>query len=76
MGLGKFLDLVGFKEICEGLYTPLGEQERHDFLELVEDRYATAATVITSQCPLKEWYHNIGDSTLADAICDRLFHQA
>ena len=36
----------------------------------------TGATIITSQLPLKEWHAYIGDATLADAICDRLFHVA
>lgn len=53
---------------------PLSDPERKDLLEIVEDRYGTASTVITSQCPIKDWYHRIGDPTLADAICDRLLH--
>jgi DNA replication protein DnaC len=58
------------------LITPLAETERRDMLEIIEDRYMAGSTVLTSQCPLKEWHHNIGDPTLADAICDRLFHKA
>jgi DNA replication protein DnaC len=58
------------------LLTPLTEPERKDLLEIVEDRAGTAATVITSQCPLKDWHRQIGDPTLADAICDRLLHTA
>ena len=58
------------------LLTPLSEPERRDFLEIVEDRYGAGATVITSQCPIKEWHQNIQDPTIADAICDRLFHNA
>jgi len=42
----------------------------------VEDRYQAGATVITSQCPIGDWHPNIGDPTLADAICDRLLHNA
>lgn len=56
--------------------TPLGEMERKDLLEIVEDRYASTATVITSQCPVKQWHQGIGDQTLGDAICDRLLHNA
>ena len=70
--LGKVQVLI----IDDFLLTPLAESERKDFLEIVEDRYAEAATVITSQCPLKEWHQAIGDPTLADAICDRLMHNA
>lgn len=58
------------------LLTPLSEQERVDFLELIEDRYAAAATVITSQYACADWYERIGDPTIADAICDRLLHSA
>ncbi len=58
------------------LLTPLTEAERKDLLEIVEDRDGTAATVITSQCPLKEWHRHMGDPTLEDAICDRLLHTA
>ena len=58
------------------LLTPLSDWERRDLLEVVEDRYQTGATVITSQCPISDWHPNIGDPTLADAICDRLLHNA
>ena len=58
------------------LLTPLAEQERRDLLEIVEDRHQAGSTVITSQCPLKEWHAAIGDPTLADAILDRLVHNA
>ncbi len=58
------------------LLTPLSESERRDILEIAEGRYDIAATVIASQCPVKDWYPAIGDPTLADAICDRLLHNA
>ena len=50
--------------------------ERKDFLEVIEDRYQLGATIVASQCPISEWHPNIGDPTLADAICDRLLHNA
>lgn len=56
------------------LLTPMSDLERKDLLEIVEDRYGSAATVLTSQCPIKDWHQQIGDPTLADAICDRLLH--
>ena len=56
------------------LLTPMSDLERKDLLEIVEDRYGSAATVLTSQCPTKHWHQQIGDPTLADAICDRLLH--
>lgn len=58
------------------LLTPLSDWERRDLLEVVEERYGSGATVITSQCPIKDWHPNIGDPTLADSICDRLLYNA
>lgn len=58
------------------LLTPLAAEERKDFLEIVEDRHQAGSTVVTSQCPLKQWHEAIGDPTLADAILDRLVHNA
>lgn len=52
----------------------LSDTDRKDFLEIIEDRYTTGSTIITSQLPVKEWHDYIGDLTIADAICDRLFH--
>jgi len=62
--------------IDDFLLTPLSDYERRDLLEVVEDRYQAGATVITSQCPIGDWHPGIGDPTLADAICDRLLHNA
>lgn len=56
--------------------SPLSDLERKDFLEMVEDRHGVGATVITSQPPTKDWHAIIGEPTIADAIVDRLFHQA
>ncbi len=62
--------------IDDFLLTPLSDWERRDLLEIAEDRYQSGATVITSQCPISDWHPNVGDPTLADAICDRLLHNA
>jgi len=62
--------------IDDFLLTQLSDTERRDLLEVVEDRYQAGATIIASQCPIKDWHPNIGDPTLADAICDRLLHNA
>lgn len=62
--------------IDDFLLTPLADSERRDLLEVIEDRYQGEATIIASQCPVKDWHPNIGDPTLADAICDRLLHNA
>jgi DNA replication protein DnaC len=55
---------------------PLGPEQRHELLEIVEDRYGRGATLITSQLPVDRWHDVIGDSTLADAILDRVVHNA
>jgi DNA replication protein DnaC len=57
------------------LSTP-ADWEQRDLLEVIEDRYQLGSTIIASQCPIGDWYPNIGDPTLADAICDRLLHNA
>jgi DNA replication protein DnaC len=54
--------------------TPLSDAERKDLLEIIEDRHQNNPTVITSQCPTKDWHHIIGEPTIADAILDRLLH--
>ena len=58
-----------------GLSKLIAEQRR-DLLEILEDRHDTRSTIVTSQLPLDQWHHIIGDPTLADAILDRLVHNA
>jgi len=55
---------------------PLTAEQRRDLLEIVEDRYGTGATLVTSQLPVEQWHAVIGCPTLADAILDRLVHAA
>nr|WP_245540859.1 IS21-like element helper ATPase IstB [Octadecabacter antarcticus] len=50
--------------------------QRRDLMEIVDARYERKSTIITSQLPVEKWYNIIGDPTLADAILDRLVHQA
>ena len=54
----------------------LTDEQRRDLFEVIEDRYDRRATILTSQVPVKQWYDAIGDPTLADAILDRLVHNA
>jgi len=54
--------------------TPLSSEQAKDVLEILEDRYALTSTIITSQLPMKQWHEVLGEPTIADAICDRLFH--
>lgn len=62
------LDDLGIGQITEA--------QRHDLLELLDDRYRHTATLVTSQLPIAQWHAWIGDPTLADAILDRLVHNA
>jgi DNA replication protein DnaC len=55
---------------------PLTDSERRDLLEILEDRHATRATIVTSQLAPGDWHDYLADPTLADAICDRLVHHA
>lgn len=50
--------------------------ERRDLLEVLEDRYGKHSTVLTSQLPTKTWHESLSEPTIAEAICDRLVHNA
>ena len=58
------------------LISPMTREEQRELLEIVEDRYDRKACVITSQLPVKAWHDGMQDPTLADAILDRLVHNA
>jgi len=55
---------------------PFTDEERRNFLEIMEDRHNVRSTIIASQFPIDTWHDIIGDPTLADAICDRVVHNA
>jgi DNA replication protein DnaC len=55
---------------------PLTDTERRELLEVLEDRYGRRATLLTSQLPFDHWHDVMGDATFADAILDRLVHNA
>ena len=55
---------------------PLSDSGRRDLLEVLDDRYNTRSTLITSQLPVDAWHAYLADPTLADAILDRLIHNA
>jgi hypothetical protein len=55
---------------------PFGRDQRRDLLEIVEERYGQAATLITSQVPVDRWHDIIGEPTIADAILGRIVHNA
>jgi DNA replication protein DnaC len=52
------------------------EQERQDLLEVLEDRCGLRSTVMTSQLPTSKWHEHLGEPTVADAICERILHNA
>ena len=54
----------------------LTDSERGDLLEVIEDRHGAASTIITSQLPVEHWHEVKGDPTIADALLDRLVHNA
>lgn len=55
---------------------PMTDPERRDLLEVIEDRHGLASTIVISQLPLEHWYEMVGDPTIADAILDRIIHNA
>jgi DNA replication protein DnaC len=62
--------------IDDWLLAPLRDTERRDLIEVIEDRSERASTLIATQLPAKDWHAAIGDPNLADAMCDRLLHNA
>jgi DNA replication protein DnaC len=55
---------------------PLDAQNRSALMEIIEDRHGKASTIITSQLPVGKWHEIIGEQTIADAILDRIIHDA
>lgn len=55
---------------------PLSASQRNDFMELIEDRHGLRSTLVSSQLPVENWHDYLADPTLADAILDRLLHNA
>jgi len=79
---GSYRKLINKLKACDLLILddwglePLNAQQRSDLLELIDARYDSKSTMITSQLPVSNWYEMIGESTHADAILDRLVHRA
>jgi len=55
---------------------PLADLQRRDLLEIIDDRHGNRSTILSSQIPVGKWHDHLGDPTIADAICDRLLHNA
>ena len=79
---GRYAKLIAPITKCEVLIlddlliSPLTREEQQELLEIVEERYDRKATIVTSQLPVKAWHDAMQDPTLADAILDRLVHNA
>lgn len=76
---GKLLHQLGKTDLLildDWGLAPLGDRERRDLLEIVEDRVDRRATLVTSQLPVEHWHELVGDATFGDAILDRLVHHA
>jgi len=71
-GLGK-KDLLVIDDFGLAVLT---DEQRHDLLEIVEDRYERKSLIIASQLPIERWHETIGDPTIADAILDRVVHNS
>lgn len=54
----------------------LGRAERQDLFEIIEDRCTLHSTIIAGQLPIELWHQHINDATIADAVLDRLLHNA
>lgn len=81
-GDGRYSRLIGSMSKTDLLIiddwglAALTDEERRDLLEIMEDRHGLRSTVVTAQLPVKHWHEAIGNPTLADAILDRLVHNA
>lgn len=81
-GDGRYMRLLAALERTELIIlddwgmASLTDEQRRDLLEILEDRYDRHSTLVAAQLPIKHWHQIIGDPTLADAILDRLIHNA
>jgi DNA replication protein DnaC len=76
---GKILANIAHKDVLAiddfGL-SVLTDEQRHDLLEIMEERYERKSTMVAAQLPIDKWHEAIGEPTIADAILDRLIHNA
>lgn len=79
---GRYYKLITSLAKCQVLIlddlliSPISREEQKELLEVIEDRYGRSSTIVTSQLPVKAWHDAMQDPTLADAIMDRLVHNA
>lgn len=70
------LNRIDVLAVDDWAMVPMSEAERRDFWEIAEERYQVRSMILTSQLPVSGWHEQIGEPTLADAILDRLVHNA
>jgi hypothetical protein len=63
-------------EASAGAWLAEPGEQRRDLLEFMDDRHERGSTIVTSQVPVDHWHEVIGDPTIADAVLDRLVHNA
>jgi len=76
---GRLLKAIGRVQLLildDWGLAPLSSEQRRDLLEIMDDRHGRGSTIVTSQVPLDHWHEVIGDPTIADAVLDRLVHNA
>src|SRR3954462_4182575 len=76
---GRLLKAIGRVQLLildDWGLAPLTGEQRRDLLEVVDDRHQRGSTIITSQVPIENWHEVIADPTIADAVLDRLVHNA
>lgn len=74
--LMKSLEKIDVLILDDFALQTLNDEQCRDLLEILDDRHRLKSTIITSQLPLKHWHEALGSPTLADAILDRIVHQA
>jgi DNA replication protein DnaC len=76
---GRLLKAIGRVQLLildDWGLAPLTGEQRRDLLEIMDDRHDRGSTIVTSQLPVDHWHQVIGDPTIADAVLDRLVHNA
>ena len=66
----------GHRNIDDWLRNPLAESQTPDLLEILEDRYGRASTMLATQIPVADWHDRLGNAILSDAVMDRIIHNA
>ena len=77
--LPKFLEILAKTQLLvvdDWLRNPLTESQTPDLLEILEDRYGRASTMLATQIPVSDWHDRLGNPTLSDAVMDRIIHNA